>query len=229
MKRLPGDMVKLTIGFCVSICLWTSASVAQPDSLEDIYTTRAVVTGKDERNRPLGLRLCFEDVLVKVSGDASVLNDGRFETFAAGAGQYVSTFSYRDRLEGKPVHDEQGTYDRPFFLTCQFDPQKIDSVLKTLGRKPWSGHRPRLVILVVVHGRTNRGILSSDGAFDPDMREALANAALRYGLTVSLPSVATLQSNQISIDTAAITPGDRLLRVAELSDSELPLVGDLQW
>jgi hypothetical protein len=84
-------------------------------------------------------------------------------------------------------------------------------------------------LLVVVHGRTNSGVLSSDGSFDPDMREALANAARRYGLTVNLPSVATLQRNQISIDTAAITTGDRLSKVAELSDSESPLVGDLKW
>src|SRR5215472_4548539 len=114
-------------------------------------------------------------------------------------------------------------------LTCGFDPQKIDSVLKALGRKPWLGHRPRLVMLVTVHGRTNSGVLSGDGAFDPDMREALANATQRYGLTVGLPSVATLQSNQINVDTVTITSGDRLLRVAELSDSELPLVGDLRW
>jgi hypothetical protein len=223
------DVVRLSIILSVFVVLWINASIAQPESLDDVYTTRAVVTGKDERNRPLGFKLCFEDVLLKVSGDASIVSDNRFELLAASAGQYVSTFSYRDRLEGKPVHDEQGTYDRPHFLTCRFDPQKIDSVLKTLGRKPWFGHRPRLVMLVAVHGRTNSGILSSDGAFDPDMREALANAAQRYGLTVSLPSVATLQSNQIGIETAAIIPGDRLLRVAELSDSELPLVGDLRW
>ena len=158
------------------------------DDLDDIYTTRVVVTGKDERNRPLGFKLCFEDVLVKVSGDASIVSDRRFEALAAVAGEYVSTFSYRDRLEGKPVHDEQGTYDRPHFLTCQFDPQKIDGVLRTLGRKSWLGHRPRLVMVLVVHGRASSGILSSDGAFDPDMREALANAARRYGLTVNLPS-----------------------------------------
>jgi len=222
-------MVKLTIGFCVFICLWTSASMAQPDSLDDVYTTRAVVTGKDERNRPLGFRLCFEDVLVKASGDASIMTDNRLESLAASAGQYISTFSYRDRLEGKPVHDEQGTYDRPFFLTCHFDPQKIHGALKTLGRTPWLGHRPRLALVVVVHGRTNSGILSSDGAFDPDMREALANAARRYGLRAGLPSVAVLQSNQMSIDTAATAPPDRLLRVAQLSDGELPLLGDLQW
>jgi uncharacterized protein len=84
-------------------------------------------------------------------------------------------------------------------------------------------------MILIVHGRTNSGLLSRDGDFDPDMREALANAAQRYALTDNLPSVADLQVNQINIDTAEITPADRLLRVAELSDSELPLVGDLRW
>jgi len=229
MSRLAEIWVKLTIVLSVFVVFGTVFSIAQPDSVDDVYTTRTVVTGKDERNRALGFRLCFEDVLVKVSGDASIVSDRRFDNLASSAGQYVSTFSYRDRLEGKPVHDEQGTYDRPHFLTCYFDPQKIDSVLKALGRKPWLGHRPRPVMLVTVHGRANSGILSSDGAFDPDMREALANAAQRYGVAVSLPSVATLQSNQVSVDTATITSGDRLLRVAKMSDSELPLVGDLRW
>jgi hypothetical protein len=119
-------MVKLTIALWIFAALWTDVSIAQPDSLDDIYTTRAVVTGKDERNRPVGFKLCFEDVLIKVSGDTTIVNHSRFETIAANAGQYILTFSYRDRLEGKPVHDEQGTYDRPFFLTCHFDPQKID-------------------------------------------------------------------------------------------------------
>ena len=229
-QAIGRDTFKLTLALWALVVLWSDASIAQPDShLDDVYTTRAVVTGKDERNRPLGFKLCFEDVLVKASGDASIVNDGRFENLAADAGRYISTFSYRDRLEGKPVHDEQGTYDRPHFLTCRFDPQKINGVLKMLGRTPWVGHRPRLVMVVAVHGRKSNGILSSDGDFDADMREALANAARRYGLSVSLPSVATLQSNQISIDTAAITPGDRSLKVAQLSDSELPLVGDLQW
>lgn len=223
------NVIRLTIVLCVFIVLGADRLIGQPGGLDDIYTTRAVVTGTDERDRLRGFRLCFEDVLVKVSGDASILSDRRFAALAAAAGQYVSTFSYRDLFEGKPVHDEQGTYDRPHFLTCQFDPQKIDGVLNMLGRKPWLGHRPRLVMILIVHGRTNSGLLSRDGDFDPDMREALANAAQRYALTVNLPSVADLQVNQINIATAEIAPADRLLRVAESSDSELPLVGDLRW
>jgi uncharacterized protein len=224
------DATRLTIALCVLFVLWSRPSAGEPGGLDDIYTTRAIVTGQDERNRPLGFKLCFADVLVKVSGDATILTDHRFEALAAAAGQYASTFSYRDRFEGKPVHDEQGTHDRPHFLTCQFDRQKIDAVLKTLGRKPWPGPRPRLVMVLVVHGRSSSGVLSSDGAFDPDMREALANAAQRYGLTVGLPSVATLQSNQLGLDTAAAAiPGDRLSGIAKASDGDVPLVGELQW
>jgi uncharacterized protein len=228
-QTIGRDTFRLTLALCAFVVFCSGALIAQPDSLDDIYTTRAVVTGKDERNRPLGFKLCFEDVLVKVSGDASIVNDSRFEKLAAGAGQYVSMFSYRDRLEGKPVHDEQGTYDRPHFLTCRFDPQKIDGVLNMLGRTPWLGHRPRLVMVVAVHGRKNSGMLSSDGAFDADMREALSNATRRYGLSVGLPSVATLESNQISIDAVPVGPSDRLSKVTKLPDSELPLFGDLRW
>ena len=228
-QTIGGTTLKLAIALLAFLGLYTVAPIAQPDSLDDVYTTRAVVTGNDERNRPLGFKLCFEDVLVKASGDASILNDNRFEALAGGAERYVSSFSYRDRLEGKPVHDEQGTYDRPHFLTCHFDPQKIDSVLKTFGRKPWLAHRPRLVTLVAVHGRKRSAILSSDGAFDPDMREALANAAQRYGVSISVPSVATLRSNQINIDTAVLTRSDQWPNLVEMSGGELLLVGDLQW
>jgi hypothetical protein len=48
-------------------------------------------------------------------------------------------------------------------------------------------------------------------------------------LTVNLPSVATLQDNRIGIDTAAVIPSRSSIRIAKLSDSELPIIGDLRW
>ena len=51
MSRLAEMRVKLTIALSVFIVLWTDFSVAQPESVDDVYTARAVVTGKDERNR----------------------------------------------------------------------------------------------------------------------------------------------------------------------------------
>ena len=174
----------------------------KPWPIEDIYTTRTIVTGKDERNRPLGFRMCFEDVLVKASGDARIVADRRVPKLAARAADYIAEFSYRDRLEGKPLGDEQGTYDRPHYLTCKFDQAKIDGVLKQLKRKPWVGKRPKLVMVIAVHDRKQSGMLTSDGALDPDMRESLEAAAIRYGMTVELPSEAASQQSNIAVSKA---------------------------
>jgi hypothetical protein len=202
-------VVRLTIALCAFIVLWSDASIGQPGGLDDIYTTRAVVTGKDERNRPLGFKLCFEDVLVKVSGDASILSDRRLEALAAVAGQYVSTFSYRDRLEGKPVHDERGTYDRPHFLMCQFDPQKIDGALK-------------MINLIALEGSDTRQIDRQTVTLG-SIGQRLAHIGIEGAVPGKEAAVRAAMHAKLSI------AADRLLRVAELSDSELPLVGDLRW
>src|SRR3954471_3497523 len=88
-----------------------AAQLLKPWPIEDVYTSRTIVTGKDERNRPLGFRLCFDDVLVKASRDIRMLDDERMRKLDSNAAHFITSFSYRDRLEGKPVHDEQGTYD----------------------------------------------------------------------------------------------------------------------
>jgi hypothetical protein len=222
-------LAKVIILSCAILAVWTSTVRAQSGDAGMNYTVRAVVTGSDERNRPLGFRLCFEDVLIKSSGDPSILDDNRVEALASNAGQLVAEFSYRDRLEGMPKHDDQGTYDRPFFLTCRFDPNKIDDVLRLLGRKPWLGSRPRLAMLLVVRGRKDDAILTSDGAFDADMREALANGASRYGMAVSLPSAKTLQSIGMTAQTASNASEGKLARIAVLSDGDVPLFGFLDW
>jgi hypothetical protein len=201
----------------------------KPWPIEDVYTARTVVTGKDERNRPLGFRLCFADVLVKASGDYTIVSDKRVPKLAAHAEQYITEFSYRDVLEDKPLGDEQGTYDRPHYLTCKFDRVKIDAILTTLKRKPWTGKRPKMVMIIAVHDRKQKGMLTSDGPLDPNMRESLSNAAIRYGMTVALPSVAALQQQNIDLDNVGKANTPALEASAKASNAELPVIGDLTF
>jgi len=205
-----------------------------PVAIEDIYTTQAVVTGNDERNRPLGFRLCFEDVLVKASGDATILDADGVPALAAKAGDYIDSFSYFDRLSGRAIHDEQGSYDRPHFLTCHFNPAKIDTVLASLGRKTWKGRRPALTMIVTVQGlqqggRTRDGVLAADGDFHPDMREALSNAATRYGMKVALPAAEPLHAAGITPTTSMKTSRSEAERLTPLAGGDLPLLGSLIW
>jgi hypothetical protein len=221
--------MRLALALAAFLFLLSPAARAQQVPVTELYTTQAVVTGSDERNRPLGFRLCFNDVLVKASGDGSIIDDKRFAAFEAKAGDYIDSFSYRDKLLGKPLRDEQGSYDRPHFLTCRFIPHKIDEILTAMGRKAWPNPRPVLAMVLVVHGRKASGVLSSDGALDPDMRESLATTERRYGIIVSLPSVAALKDNGIDPGRAAAVPADRLAKLAAASNGTVALAGNLQW
>lgn len=177
------------------------APAAPPDRL---YTAQAIVTGTGETNRQPGFRDCLDRVLLRVSGDPRVLTAPPLAALRAEAGHYVRDFSYRDRLAGKPVHDEQGTYDRPHDLTCHYDPAVIDRLLADLGSRPWRAPRPVLAVSLTVtrEGKTVR--LSGTGARDADMRSAFTDAATAMAMRVAFPDAATLSGS-------------------------LPLVGTLVW
>jgi hypothetical protein len=222
------QMIRIPTALVIIAILSTSVAFGQNIGINDIYTARASVTGKDERNRPLGFRLCFEEVLVKSTGDARILLDHRVAAFTANAAQNISTFSYRDLLEGLPIHDEQGTYDRPYILTCQFNPEKINHILSALGRKPWLGVRPRVVMVLVVHTHKETNLLARNGPFDPAMRESLDDASYRYGLTVVLPTMGELHDFRNPV-LKSKGPDDRFSKIAASTGAGVILLGDLQW
>src|SRR5579872_4705345 len=124
-----------------------------PPHIPALYQAYEIVTGTDMRQRPWGFAQTLREVLVKVSGDTRLKNDPRTASLAERAADFVACFRYADQMADVPLHDEQGTYDRPYKLTVTFDPGKIDAALATLGDRPWRGTRPIIVPVLLVHGR----------------------------------------------------------------------------
>ena len=58
---------------------------------------------------------------LKLSGMLTLAGDPRLAPWKADAARLVRDFSYRDEKGGKPKNDEQGTRDRSFILTAEFD------------------------------------------------------------------------------------------------------------
>jgi hypothetical protein len=171
----------------------------------DLYQGRFVTSGTSAERRMPGFMAAFGDVLVKVSGDARLLHDPRVEALKQHADAYVTSFSYRDLYAGIPLHDEQGSYDRPHYLTVDFDPAKIDAALVGLGVKPWTGDRPPLAVFLGVARYDNRYVVSADNPRDKAMNEAMASAATRFGLVAHFPPAAAIDEL-----------GDRRLKAADL-------------
>ena len=91
--------------FALSCALWSFGAGAAQKPLPGLYAARVVVTGTGETNRRIGFRLCLDQVLVRVSGDHRILASPRMAGLRDIAGSFVADYSYRDRLEGIPVHD----------------------------------------------------------------------------------------------------------------------------
>lgn len=184
----------------VAALLLTLSTGAQAQTPADAYQATTIVTGTDMRSRPSGFATCLRDVLVRVSGEPRLATDPRVDTLVAQADTLVAAFDYVDRMSGIRHHDEQGSYDRPFYLTVRFDPVRIDAVLGKLGESVWSGERPTLMPVMVVRGFVPPYVLTSDAPGHADQRAAFADAAAKYAMKLSLPTASEVAAWGVSTD-----------------------------
>jgi uncharacterized protein len=203
-----------------------SASTCQSDG-DPMYHADAIVTGTDMRQRPWGFAQCLREVLVKVSADPSLANDPRTAELARHADRFVASYNYLDLMAGDPLHDEQGTYDRPYKLTVYFDPARIDAALAKLGDRPWHGDRPVIVPVLRVAGPNPPPyVLSAEIPAGAEQRGSFALAANEFGMTVRFPGKAELAAWGVS---AEHFPSPTAEPPASRTPGEMVVVGTLQW
>jgi hypothetical protein len=182
---------------------WSLTGRAAEPDIAGLYKAKAIVTGTREETRLKGFQECLGSVLLKVSGDQRVLDDPRLAPILAKAPDYVADHHYHDRMSGIPTHDEQGTRDRPFDLTCDFLPEKVDTALASLDRKPWLAPRPQIVLFVSVRNGPAAFVLAADDRKEGvSMREAFNDAAGALALPILFPKKRDLR--QIGLDAGTL-------------------------
>lgn len=212
------------------ILLILAFALAGPSlAVGDLYRAKTIVTGQREETRLPRFSKCLMDVLVKVSGDPRLLYDRQAASIAARAPEFVDGYRYRDRLEGLPIHDEQGSRDRPYDLTVDFDPPKVDAALRELGREPWLAPRPAIVLFLSVRNDNKTYVLASDGRLGIDQRESLAAAAWQMGMPLVLLSDAALKEAGLTFEALPQANTGDLETLARASGGDLPVIGRLAW
>jgi hypothetical protein len=215
----------------LALLLWGFAAVgsAAAQDIDALYRATAVVTGTGEANRQIGFRIAMEDVIVRVSGDYRLIISGKAASTVANAASLVTKIHYRDRYEGIPVHDEQGTHDRPHDLTVDFDHGKVDAALAAMGSRPWLAPRPRLVVFLGVRNASGAFVLSADGEQGFYMRDSFAAASDRIAMPIALPSLAAIKSAGLRSEAIGATEPAALDALAKESGGDQALAGTLVW
>jgi hypothetical protein len=202
---------------------------AQAQDIAELYQAKAIVTGTGEENRQIGFRLCLRDVLVRVSGDQRVVRNPAFKPLLKEAGSFVAEFRYRDRLEGIPVHDEQGTHDRPHDLTCIYKPETVDALLASLGSKPWLAVRPKPAVLLAVQDQRRKFVLSADGDESPYMVESFEAAAEPMAMSIVIPSAVMLKKAGLIFEEVHAASPELMGTTAKDIGGDMPLLGSIVW
>lgn len=213
--------------FVAAVLTWCAGAMAA--AAGELYRAKVTVTGQGEANRMLGFAACLEDVLIKVSGAQKLSGDRRLAPYKAKAKSFVTSFSYRDQFFGKPIRDEQGTRDRPYDLTVDFEKGKIDEILGKLGLKPWLSHRPVVAVFVAMEQGPRNYVVTLDGALSDLQRDALLAAADKRGMLIVLPGAAALAKSNITGETLGATPLSALAPIAAEQNAEAVLTGRLVW
>jgi hypothetical protein len=225
---MPGlsRLVLLTIAL-MAACAAARPSVAA--TIDDLYQSQTIVTGQGEVNRQIGFRACLDAVLVRVSGDQRLPKKPEMAALRDKAGSFVAEFRYHDRLEGIPVHDEQGTHDRPHDLTCLYKPEVIDPVLVALGSKPWVAGRPRLAVFLAAEQGAKDFALTAHDRRGQAMRESFVNAAGPLVMRIAFPEAWLLSASGLDDQTLRNADMARLDRLAREAGADPALAGSIVW
>jgi hypothetical protein len=196
---------------------------------ESLYRAQTIVTGTAEPNRLIGFAACLEDALIKVSGQLRLAGDPRLAPYKQDAAKFVRDYSYRDEKGGKPVNDEQGTRDRSFVLTVDFDEAAINNALAALGSKPWLARRPVVAVFAELQLSARRYVVAADSKDTDLQKQALLAAAFKRGLSLVLPEAATLQALGANEAKLASLPPAKLAAAAAKAGGEVVLIAGLVW
>jgi hypothetical protein len=165
--------------------------------------------------------------LIKVSGDAALIQSQTGQPLLSQASDLVESFTYADRMQGIPIHDEQGTRERPHFLRMRFHSLGVAAALQQIGITPWSSNRPQVVIWLGIQDSLRAYVLGADTAFGSGQREVLKSVAHKRGVPVILPEMQATDRAAITYDEIAAATMPRLRQVSERYGGEALLVGTL--
>jgi hypothetical protein len=214
----------------LAVCRPAAAKPAQdPDAL---YKAETIVTGTGPAERLRGFTIGAKEVLIKLTGRPRIAETGRAKSVIALAPGLIAEHSYEDRMKDIPIHDEQGTRDRPHFLRMRFDREKFDEAMATAGIDKWQGKRPTVAVWLGIREVRNRYILARDGEKGYGQREVLKEASKRRAIPIILPEEdqeAVTYKDLTRHNWSAIRQASRALGTNAVLYGTLEFDGDAHW
>ncbi len=201
------------------LCLFLVMSVVSANSyavkVSDLYRVSVAVDDQTTESRNQGVQWAFQQLLVKVSGDNSILENPTLVAASADAQRYLRGFSYES-----DVGDDQ------IYLQAWFSKALVVPLLKRASAPIWGENRPLLLNWLAIEPSTTeeRTIVSNNlpqwqGRFDRVFAER--------GLPVLWPTVDLEDSSALTIEQLWWLIPESIKQASERYQADAVLAGRL--
>ena len=176
------------LGLIYGLLLSLSASAEQVDGLYDV----AVAVDSQSRQELMrASRAGLSTVLVRVSGNATLIQQPAIQSAINKASQYTKQFRYEQRpalvWDKENSASSTASDDEQLYAVIEFEPKLVDAALRKANLPLWSGNRPTVLLwMVVAEGNTQRFARADT---DADILQAINIHAQRRGLAIKLPAL----------------------------------------
>ncbi|WOJ93538.1 DUF2066 domain-containing protein [Congregibacter variabilis] len=186
--RMPTLLLRqfvATLLFLQCALLWNQG--VQAEIVDDIYTARLVVEGRDTRSLNAARRAGLAEVLIKASGDPQAPQSAEVLKALDSSQTYLLGYSYEEEADGTVL------------LRMEYDEQAVQQLLREAGLRLWTANRPLVLTWLVISDEQGRRFASVDAA--PQADSVLRESFVRRGVPLQTPLYDLM-------DTAAISPGE---------------------
>ena len=186
-------------------------AVAAP-ARQVLHEAAVPVPDRSEAARDAAVREALGEVLVRLSGDKTVLGQAGAAALLAKAGRYLQQYQY----------EEAGALT----LRAGFDGAALEAAMREQGLSLWGRTRSPLLIWLAVDDGSRRFLLASGDA-DP-LADELRAAAQRHGLDLILPLVDLEDQSRLGYSDVADRDLARLEPASQRYQAQAILAGYLQ-
>lgn len=184
--RLPAFISMLVAAF-----LMVMAFDIRAEEVDGLYDVSLPVDSQSNRDLIRATRKAFQTVIVRMSGNASALDNPVIKKTVKDAVDYAKSTSYVTL----PVLNSD---EEQLHLAVEFEPTLIEKALRDAGLPLWSSNRPSVLFWLVVEDGNGRRFANVDS--DADLMEAVSANATRRGLAIMLPALDLEDTVAISVD-----------------------------
>jgi len=189
--------------------------------VKNLYAVEFPVPDQNRQVRSAVFKKGLEEVLIRVSGSRSILQN----VTPGNAASYVQQFSYIEDTEDEKTASKSAS--DWYTLKIQYNAGKIISLLRENGQSVWGEHRSEAVIWLAVRDGSNRYVLKdSDSSL---LRNSAELSASRRGLPLIWPIYDRKDQQRLSFADVWAAFGEQVKVASKRYTKGPAIAGRLSW